>query len=646
VWNRTLPHTRNLCGEHPFTKGSSASNQLACDKCYCYVCDCPTTECKEWGTGLDRTDHCNGHPGSDMHAAQKRLRQVQQAAQRGGPAAGAAPAAAAGAQRPNVIQRALDALAGRVRLPGSVGKAGKAGKAAHLKAARFQPYSPDGKPAAAARPCRLTIMPDPSGDRDMMLVARVELKVKAVGSNTIARLRERLEPTGFYVNPDPTIDYGDKLCIDNLFEKRWDPATGAYSEANLKFKKMPLGEAAPQTGDQRRRQVTVIQFDGREKPTTYGVEVHKEATVKDIMEAVAPLAGLDPAGERFVAGNLRDGALHVAFLPDTFKVTDRESKNVRLVLWRVPKPSDKGEQGPNYAIVFHRKPTGQEYPQWDGAGLPTLLPLGKTFANGGKVAEKAMVERLLEALRPLRRQEEGGAAPPSVREDARRLLDGGLHLLRSSTYNVSYSYLADRDTEFGTTRAYSSALRYGETFFRDGRLYLRVDWTAQQAERFDMAAWLTPAVHESASPEAMQPTLDIIKANDEWAAKKARAKQLPWTMLDELKGAARGQEPGVQYPAYRRFAAEPLARVVLDLVPSTTSSSEKRGTAVFEVYVWKGDRGPPHRKWFLAHDAWESGRGARQVFAELGTNPLKAMMEVLLWTNEEHARMKARINEW
>lgn len=39
------------------------------------------------------------------------------------------------------------------------------------------------------------------------------------------------------------------------------------------------------------------------------------------------------------------------------------------------------------------------------------------------------------------------------------------------------------------------------------------------------------------------------QANDEWAAKKARAKQLPWTMLDELKGAARAQEPGVQYPA-------------------------------------------------------------------------------------------------
>lgn len=36
----------------------------------------------------------------------------------------------------------------------------------------------------------------------------------------------------------------------------------------------------------------------------------------------------------------------------------------------------------------------------------------------------------------------------------------------STCSNVSYSYMADRDTEFGTSRAYSSALRYGETFFR------------------------------------------------------------------------------------------------------------------------------------------------------------------------------------
>lgn len=127
---------------------------------------------------------------------------------------------------------------------------------------------------------------------------------------------------------------------------------------------------------------------------------------------------------------------------------------------------------------------------------------------------------------------------------------------------------------------------------RDGRLYLRLDWTAAQLEGFDQAAWGTPAVHESASDAAMAPTLAVIavrwhgkgccccccsrllalqqrpaarlllhaptlgassppsavQAADTWAAKKARAKSLPQAMLDELKGAARAYEPGVPNP--------------------------------------------------------------------------------------------------
>lgn len=40
-----------------------------------------------------------------------------------------------------------------------------------------------------------------------------------------------------------------------------------------------------------------------------------------------------------------------------------------------------------------------------------------------------------------------------------------------------------------------------------------------------------------------------LQANDEWAAKKARAKALPEGMVEELKAAARACQPGVQYPA-------------------------------------------------------------------------------------------------
>lgn len=118
----------------------------------------------------------------------------------------------------------------------------------------------------------------------------------------------------------------------------------------------------------------------------------KEASIKDIMAAAAPVAGLNPASECFVAGNLAEGALHVTFLSNTHKarfgrgkealacccrqrraalpfclclldaprfpsppprrqVTDRESKHLKLALWRVPKPADKdkGASAPNYA---------------------------------------------------------------------------------------------------------------------------------------------------------------------------------------------------------------------------------------------------------------------------------------------------------
>ena len=61
---------------------------------------------------------------------------------------------------------------------------------------------PHGWLCAAAEPC----LASPSQQ------ARIELKVKAVGGNTIPRLRERLEPTGFFVHPDPVVDDGDK-CV-------------------------------------------------------------------------------------------------------------------------------------------------------------------------------------------------------------------------------------------------------------------------------------------------------------------------------------------------------------------------------------------------------------------------------------------------
>jgi hypothetical protein len=50
-----LPHARQHCTEKPFQndsgfseQGRTAVNKEICDRCYCYVCDIPASDCKTW----------------------------------------------------------------------------------------------------------------------------------------------------------------------------------------------------------------------------------------------------------------------------------------------------------------------------------------------------------------------------------------------------------------------------------------------------------------------------------------------------------------------------------------------------------------------------------------------------------------------
>ena len=64
VLNETrLPHLRQHCTNFPFQMGSFRSS---CDMCYCYICDCPVKDCKEWwpsslGVGVEVGPHCMAH---------------------------------------------------------------------------------------------------------------------------------------------------------------------------------------------------------------------------------------------------------------------------------------------------------------------------------------------------------------------------------------------------------------------------------------------------------------------------------------------------------------------------------------------------------------------------------------------------------
>jgi len=168
-------------------------------QCYCYVCDCLASECSEWGDGLAPTDHCNAHPGNAFFLSLKRQRKMS--ADR--IAAAAALSAGMRGDGPDLPGMGLGGILGRTvsSMMGALGGLPRPGVKAELGAGAAVP---------PALPCRMKPIPDPSGDRDLMLLARVEVPVKAQGNHTIAGLRDRLEPTGFYLSPDHANHYGDK----------------------------------------------------------------------------------------------------------------------------------------------------------------------------------------------------------------------------------------------------------------------------------------------------------------------------------------------------------------------------------------------------------------------------------------------------
>ena len=50
---QTFAHARCQCPLHPF---ASTDHSEACDKCHCYVCDVPVSQCPKWAEHCHATD--------------------------------------------------------------------------------------------------------------------------------------------------------------------------------------------------------------------------------------------------------------------------------------------------------------------------------------------------------------------------------------------------------------------------------------------------------------------------------------------------------------------------------------------------------------------------------------------------------------
>lgn len=53
---RDYPHFRFQCGTHPFKKMRARMKETTCERCFCYICDVPATDCTKWSAHCKAVD--------------------------------------------------------------------------------------------------------------------------------------------------------------------------------------------------------------------------------------------------------------------------------------------------------------------------------------------------------------------------------------------------------------------------------------------------------------------------------------------------------------------------------------------------------------------------------------------------------------
>ena len=80
-----FPHARENCVTKPWKSGLFQTNQAFCVNCFCFVCDSPASECKEWASHAQAT-----HTAPMWRVKRDQAKAAAKAAAGGGAAAGAA----------------------------------------------------------------------------------------------------------------------------------------------------------------------------------------------------------------------------------------------------------------------------------------------------------------------------------------------------------------------------------------------------------------------------------------------------------------------------------------------------------------------------------------------------------------------------
>jgi len=103
-------------------------------------------------------------------------------------------------------------------------------------------------------------------------------------------LSQRVSPFGFQKQQDGKPDeYGDSLCIDNLFErtfKCWTASAAEYEPRHIELDPCPLPADVKEPTQQRLQAVTVIHCDGSRAPVKYGIALGWNATCGQLKEGI------------------------------------------------------------------------------------------------------------------------------------------------------------------------------------------------------------------------------------------------------------------------------------------------------------------------------------------------------------------------
>lgn len=109
-------------------------------------------------------------------------------------------------------------------------------------------------------------------------------------TTSIKSLSQRVSPFGFQKQQDGKPDeYGDSLCIDNLFErtfKCWTASAAEYEPRHIELDPCPLPADVKEPTQQRLQAVTVIHCDGSRAPVKYGIALGWNATCGQLKEGI------------------------------------------------------------------------------------------------------------------------------------------------------------------------------------------------------------------------------------------------------------------------------------------------------------------------------------------------------------------------